>query len=237
MLDRILSLSRKQPLSRRTTSTTAADEIRKKIFDGELRDGQPIRQDILAAELGISRTPIREALVQLEAEGLVRSEPHKGAVVAGLSPAEIEETFELRELLEPVLLRTSAPRLTEDDFAELASILKEYSGELRTRNVRRWGELNTAFHATLYARADRPQTQAMVARLLNSSDRYTRLQLVMTKGLRRAEAEHALIVDYCRKGQFDQAVDLLRAHIHHVKTELMRYVTKANKPKAGAGGK
>ena len=59
----------------------------------------------------------------------------------------------------------------------------------------------------------------------------------MTKGLRRAEAERALIVDYCRKGQFDQAVDLLRAHIEHVKTELMRYVAKTSKPKADAGRK
>ena len=95
------------------------------------------------------------------------------------------------------------------------------------------GRTQYRIHAALYARADRPQTQAMVARLLDSSDRHTRLQLVMTKGLRRAEAEHALIVDYCRKGQFDQVVDLLRAHINHVKTELMHHVTKTNKLKTG----
>lgn len=221
---------RPKPLLHRTIAASAAEEIRKLIFDGELKDGQPIRQDFLAARLGISRTPIREALVQLETEGLVRSEPHKGAVVAGLSLADIEETFELRELLEPALLKASAPRLTDDDFLRLKAILKEYSAELRTHNVARWGELNTALHATLYARAERPQTEAIVSRLLQASDRYTRLQLLMMKGLKRAEIEHAEIVEHCRAGRVSRAVTELRQHIAHVKAELIRFV-KTQQPR------
>ena len=213
-----------KPLLHRTIAASAAEEIRKLIFDGELKDGQPIRQDFLAARLGISRTPIREALVQLETEGLVRSEPHKGAVVAGLSLADIEETFELRELLEPVLLKASAPRLTDEDFRKLKAISKEYSAELCTHNVARWGEVNTALHATLYARAGRPQTEAIVARLLQASDRYTRLQLLMMRGLKRAEIEHAEIVEHCQNGRVAQAATVLRQHIAHVKNELVRFV-------------
>lgn len=215
---------RPKPLLHRTIAASAAEEIRKLIFDGELKDGQPIRQDFLAARLGISRTPIREALVQLETEGLVRSEPHKGAVVAGLSLADIRETFELRELLEPALLKASAPRLTDEDFQKLKAILKEYSAELRTHNVARWGELNTALHATLYARAERPQTEAIVARLLTASDRYTRLQLLMMKGLKRAEVEHAEIVEHCEKRRIAHAAAALKRHIAHVKSELVRFV-------------
>ena len=210
----------------RTVAASAADAIRRKIFDGQLKDGVPLRQDLLAAEFGISRTPVREALVQLEAEGLVKIEPHKGAVVAGTSIANIEETFELRETLETMLLARSAPRLTPDDFAQIDAILQEYSAELRDQNVMRWGELNTILHARLYARADRPQIQAIVDKLLMASDRYTRLQLLHTDGLERAEREHAEIVDLCRRGKFTEAGDTLARHIRAVKVALIGILSK-----------
>jgi DNA-binding GntR family transcriptional regulator len=210
--------------SHRTVAASAADAIRRKIFDGQLKDGEPLRQDLLAAEFGISRTPVREALVQLEAEGLVKIEPHKGAVVAGTSIANIEETFELREILEPILLARSAPRLTAAAFDQIDAILKEYSAEIRSQNVRRWGELNTSLHAKLYARAERPQIQAIVDKLLTASDRYTRLQLLHTDGLERAEREHAEIVDLCRNGQFAVAAKALADHIRAVKVMLVGFV-------------
>lgn len=210
----------------RTVAASAAEAIRLKIVEGRLRDGEPLRQDLLAAEFGISRTPIREALVQLEAEGLVRIEPHKGAVVASTSLDSIDETFELREVLEPMLLRRSAPHLTEDDYRAIDLVLQEYSDELRDQNVKRWGELNTRLHAMLYARAQRPQTQAMVDKLLLASDRYTRLQLLLTAGLERAEREHAEMVALCRAGKFDAAAEALAQHIRAVKDALVAFAAK-----------
>jgi len=206
----------------RTVAATAAEAIRRKIFEGQLKDGEPLRQDLLAAEFGISRTPVREALVQLEAEGLVKIEPHKGAVVAGASLAGIQETFELRELLEPILLERSAPRLTDEEFRAIDGVLNEYSAELRNQNVKRWGELNTRLHAMLYARAERPQTQAIVDKLLIASDRFTRLQLLLTDGLERAEREHAEIVTLCRRGDYRAAATALAQHIRAVKDALIR---------------
>lgn len=206
----------------RTVAATAAEAIRRKIFEGQLKDGEPLRQDLLAAEFGISRTPVREALVQLEAEGLVKIEPHKGAVVAGASLASIRETFELRELLEPMLLERSAPHLNEEDFAAIDGLLREYSDELRNHNVKRWGELNTRLHTMLYARAGRPQTQAIVDKLLVASDRFTRLQLLLTSdGLERAEREHAEIAALCRKGDYKAAAAALALHIRAVKDALV----------------
>ncbi|MCC7048853.1 MAG: GntR family transcriptional regulator [Alphaproteobacteria bacterium] len=214
------------PLAHRTVAASAADAIRRRIFGGELKDGEPLRQDMLAAEFGISRTPVREALVQLEAEGLVRIEPHRGAVVAGAALASIEEIFELRELLEPMLLLRSAPRLTEADFRALDAVLREYSAELRGQNVQRWGELNTRLHGMLYARAGRPQTEAIVAKLLAASDRYTRMQLLLTEGLERAEREHAEIVRLCRGGAYADAASVLARHIRAVKEALIALATQ-----------
>jgi len=196
-----------------TRATAAADELRRRILEGEHPAGMQLRQAVLAEELGISRIPFREALILLEAEGLVQMEAHKGAVVAGFSPEEVEELFEFRALLEPALLEKSAPRLTEADYAGLDAILREYSDELRAQNPGRWGALNTALHALLYHRAQSPRMLATAEQLLQSTDRFARMQLYYTDGRERAEREHLEIVTECRSGNVKKAARLLRQHI------------------------
>lgn len=196
-----------------TRATAAADELRRRILDGDYPAGMQLRQAVLAEELGISRIPFREALILLESEGLVQLEAHKGAVVAGFSPDEVEELFEFRALLEPALLEKSAPLLTEADYAELDAILREYSDELRTHNPGRWGVLNTELHSLLYRRARSPRMLATADQLLKSTDRFTRMQLYYTDGRARAEKEHLEIVTECRAGNVKKAAKLLRQHI------------------------
>lgn len=207
----------------------AADELRRRILDGEFAGGFQLRQDALAGLLHISRIPLREALVQLESEGLVRILPHRGAVVSEVSAADIEELFSLRALLEPRLLRRSAPRLTPVDFAAMEQLLAEYSSAMRTDNPRRWGELNTAFHTLLYSRAELPRSEAIVTTLLQSADRYTRMQLRFTDGRRRAEQEHAELLTLCRRGEVRDAAALLTRHIRNVGAVLATFL-HARKP-------
>lgn len=209
-----------------TVAERAADELRRKIMSGELPEGAQLRQDAIAAELGISRIPVREALVQLEGEGLVRIIPHKGAVVSELSIAEISELFMLRGLLEPLLLKKSAPKLTQADFAELDAILADYGKELHTQHSTRWGELNTKLHNVLMSRADQPRTSAIVAGLLQQTDRYTRLQLSLSvDSCRRAEEEHSELVRLCRIGDVRGAAALLKRHIEHACDELEQFIS------------
>jgi len=196
-----------------TRATAAADELRRRILEGDYPAGMQLRQAVLAEELGISRIPFREALILLEAEGLVQLEAHKGAIVAGFSPEEVEELFEFRALLEPALLEKSAPHLTDADYAELDAILREYSDELRTHNPGRWGALNTELHSLLYRRAQSPRMLATADQLLKSTDRFTRMQLYYTDGRARAEKEHLEIVTECRAGNVKKAAKLLRQHI------------------------
>lgn len=208
-----------------TVAEQAADALRRKIMAGELPEGFQLRQDALAAEFGISRIPVREALVQLEGEGLVRIVAHKGAVVSGLSIAEIKELFMLRGLLEPLLLKRSAPKLTDADFADIDAILAEYKQELHTQHPTRWGELNTRLHDLLMSRAEQPRTLAIVAGLLQQTDRYTRLQLSLSAdSCRRAEQEHAELVRLCRTGEVRAAAGLLKRHIEHAAAELERFI-------------
>ncbi len=196
-----------------TRATAAADELRRRILEGEYPAGMQLRQAVLAEELGISRIPFREALILLEAEGLVEMEAHKGAVVAGFSPEEVEELFEFRSLLEPALLEKSAPLLTSTDYAELDAILREYSDELRAHNPGRWGALNTALHSVLYRRARSPRMLATAEQLLHSTDRFARMQLYYTDGREKAEREHLEIVSECKAGNVKKAARLLRQHI------------------------
>jgi DNA-binding GntR family transcriptional regulator len=196
-----------------TRASAAADELRRRILEGEYPAGMPLRQAVLAEELGISRIPFREALILLEAEGLVQTEAHKGAVVAGFSPEEVEELFAFRALLEPALLEKSAPHLTAADYAGLEAILTAYSDELRTQSPGRWGALNTELHTRLYSRARRPRMLATVDQLLRSTDRFARMQLAYTGGRERAEREHREIVAECRAGNVKKASRLLRRHI------------------------
>jgi DNA-binding GntR family transcriptional regulator len=211
-------------LRHRTIASAVVDALRRRILDGEFGAGTQLRQDSLAQEFGVSRFEIRDALLQLDAEGLVKILPHRGAVVTELSVAEIRELFDLRALLEPRLLRLSAPHLTDKDYAELENILREYSRELKARHVDRWGELNTAFHAGLYRHAGQPRTVTIVAALLQNCDRYTRLQLTYTKGLQRAETEHAELVRLCRGGDIERAAALLRRHIENVGDSLATFI-------------
>lgn len=196
-----------------TRAVAAADELRRRILEGRYPGGMPLRQDALSAEFGISRIPLREALVQLEAEGLVKIEAHKGAVVVGLSLKDIEEIVEFRALLEPKLLLKSAPKLTAADFQSIRQNLNEFSEELRQDHVRRWGELNTEFHAALYRHADSPRMMATVMQLLHSADRLTRIELVITDRRPKSEEEHLRLVELCERRDFRGAASFLKEHI------------------------
>jgi DNA-binding GntR family transcriptional regulator len=220
-------------LQHRTISAAVAEDLRRRIVDGEFKAGFQLRQDALASEFGVSRIPVREALMQLEAEGLVKIHPHRGAIVSELSTEEVQELFELRALLEPRLLEASAPHLTEADYDKLNRILQEYSAELRANHVRRWGELNTEFHRLLYQHARQPRAQAIVANLLQDCDRHTRLQLSLTDGMRRAEIEHAELLRLCSNGKVTAACALLKTHIEDVGKSLRTYLEEHQKPGAG----
>ncbi len=209
------------PLARKTKSLVAADEIRRRILDNHYEAGSQLKQDILDAELGMSRIPIREALVLLEAEGVVRILPHRGAVVTKPSREEIEELFNIRMLLEPFLLLRTAPHLTAEDFAFIEEVLDEYRMSLIAADAKLWNDLNSKFHLALYRRANSPRALASVATLLQECDRHTRLQLAnIADGPERAVREHEELIRLCRLRAFGAAAEMMRAHIGQIGSDL-----------------
>jgi DNA-binding GntR family transcriptional regulator len=219
-----------QKLDRRTTADAVADEIRRRIVSGELKDGEPLRQDVLANALGVSRIPVREALGRLQSEGLVASFPHRGAVVTALSRDDIAELFDLRALLEPELIRVAVPRLTPADLNAARAILEDYDRGLDTVDVHAWGEFNTRFHMSLYAAASRRKTLEMVRSLLVNTDRYIRLVLVLTGDVAKAKEDHGGLLELCAAGHADAAADLTRGHVLNAKHDLIAYLDRQETP-------
>lgn len=198
----------------KTRAQLVADDLRSRILSGEFKGGTQLRQDALASDYSVSRIPVREALLTLEAEGLVEFHAHRGAFTTELSIAKIRELFDLRVLLETYVLRHSIDHLTAQDLDKAEAILNKYDEALDARGeIDNWSEYNFAFHQTLYAPANLPETMALISHLNTKSDRYIRMQLLYTQEIEKAEREHHALLEFARHGKIEEACHLLEAHI------------------------
>jgi DNA-binding GntR family transcriptional regulator len=219
-----------QPIKRQTLTSAVTESLRKRILSGEFTDGQQLRQEALSNEYGVSRVPVREALRQLEAEGLIQIIDHKGALVSKLSLDDVLELLEIRAMLEGAVLRSSIPRQTAEDLRLAAATLAEFETALRTDDIRHWGELNSRFHLALYRSSARPNTLALIEQLHNKTDRYTRMQILFTQTKERAHEEHTHLLDLCRQGRAQEAEAFIRFHIHSAGEALRRYLQEPAAP-------
>src|SRR5260370_8280233 len=117
-------------IPRQSLTSAVADKLRDQIIRGEIPEGAQLRQDAIASQYQVSRIPVREALRQLDAEGLIAIVPNRGAVVPTLSSDDIEELFSIRALLEHELLRLSIPHLPQEELAQAQPIFPTYDSEL-----------------------------------------------------------------------------------------------------------
>lgn len=211
----------------KTRTQLVVETLREKILSGEIKAGEPLRQAALAEELNVSRIPVREALLQLEAEGLVSFEPHKGATATELNAEQVDELFELRAMLEADLLAASLPLLTEEKLAVATDILAKLDRALGKENAANtWSELNSSYHNCLYSAANRPQTQDLVNTLNKNADRYIRMHLLWAGGISKAGPEHNQLLAFCKSGDVEQAVAILKQHILSSRDEIKAFLTQ-----------
>lgn len=214
-------------IEHKTRTQLVVEAIREKILSGDIKAGDPLRQAALAEELNVSRIPVREALLQLEGEGLVEFEAHKGATATELSAAQVDEIFELRALLEAELLKHSIHKLTEQDFAEAQALLNELeTAAAAGDSYLTTGTLNSRFHAKLYSRAERPHTEELVNMLNKNSERYARMHIMQSGGVDRAPDGHQKLLDLCRSGNSSKACAFLQEHIVSAKDDIKALLLK-----------
>jgi DNA-binding GntR family transcriptional regulator len=196
---------------RRTVEHQVAEFLREKIIAGLIARGQKLKQAELAKSLGVSITPVREALRLLEAQGYVQVSAHRGAVVAPFLIEHVEEHFGLRMLLEPQLAYHAAKRLTPSDFAILKKLNDEMVSAGPNAPHRLLRENNFRFHYRLYERADQPQTLEFV-RILWAKYPFDLLTLIPNRP-NNVFIEHENILKALKTGDAKRTMTAMATHI------------------------
>ncbi len=194
----------------KTTSELIAEKIRNSIIIGEYESGEPLKQDVLANNYGVSKIPVREALYQLKTEGLVDFANNRGSVVSSLSNSEVEEIYTMRIALEQIALKRAIPNILPANKIAAESVLKLID---TTVNPLDWAALNWEFHASLYKAANMPKLLNTVAILHNNVSRYLLLYLKKMNFQDTSQEEHWALLEACSTGKTEQALGILRQHL------------------------
>lgn len=195
------------------------DALREAILAGKLKPGSRVRQEELAEEFGISRIPVREALHQLESEGLVMLVPNSGAWISKLDRAECIEIYKIRERLEPLALQESAARLSNDALARIEDLADRIEASSDADEFLR---LDREFHLASYDGAEMPQLTQMIHKFWNSTQQYRRAFTAAAgrSGMQMVYHEHRLIVEALKRRDGEQASLILYGHIRRTRLAL-----------------
>ncbi len=203
-------LSRVPRLPKQATHELVASVLREAITRGLLKANQPLPQDEIAAQLRVSHIPVREALRQLQSEGLVTYLPNRGAMVSALTPDEIREIYEIRAILETAAVRRAVGRLSAERLAQAAAILDRAE---QVADAAAWGALDVEFHRSIYGLEDRPRFGELIDGLLRRVDRYWLAHGLMLRYRADFEREHRALLDALRARDADAAASLLERHL------------------------
>lgn len=190
--------------------------IREGIFAGRFSEGERLREAELSRTFGVSRTPVREALRRLVAEGLVVGEPHKGVVIAQLSEEDIHELFTLRSLLEGYAARKAALGITDEGVEKLRNIESEIErvfSEKRGGFMRDVRELNTEFHELLFSFTGNPQLVSFISILNHMPITESTFARYTEEGVHRSINCHHQLIEALHARDPEWAEAAMRNHI------------------------
>jgi DNA-binding GntR family transcriptional regulator len=215
------------PLENRTLREQVVDHLREEILSSRLAPGTELGEVALARSLGISRGPLREAIGQLAAEGLVTIVPRRGAVVRRLTRREFVDAYQVREALESLAIRLAVPRLSEAEKAELHRMCEAMEREAAADNSDRFFVINRDFHRLLVHASGNRKLEAVHAQLIAQMGRLMKKSAELRGGLRQSAAEHRKILSAVDAGDPALAVALLEDHIEVPQRVLDSPVTRA----------
>lgn len=196
--------------------------FRDRILAGTYPPGAALRQDTLAAEFGTSKIPVREALVQLQSEGLVNIFPNRGFQVRPLATAELDEVFRLRLQIEPAAVALGAKLAAAADHAAARSALAQLNDALAAEEFSSSGRLNCAFHLSLVVPRLQPVATEILSRLHTLAQRYVQAHLRPEGRVKRAMREHAALLKAWSLGTAREASTLMHTHIESTLDDLSR---------------
>ena len=198
------------PIPAHLARSEIEETLRNAILDGRLPCGTAIRQEALAKLFGVSRMPVREALRQLEAQGLLQVVQYKGAEVAPLIEDNSLETYELRQLLEAQALRLSVPLLSKEDFEEAEGYIEALEIE---KDFGKIGTLNRQFHQALYCKAPNKKLLALIEAGLIEEERFLRFNLEQMNLGKLCQDDHRALLRYARARDVEACIAELELHL------------------------
>jgi DNA-binding GntR family transcriptional regulator len=205
-----------------TSQVTA--RLRDRILAGTYAPGSALRQDVLAGEFGISKIPVREALVRLQSEGLVDIFPNRGFQVHPLSAAELEEVFSLRRLIEPAAAAAGSKLASGAEREAAQAALARLNEALAAGQFSISGQLNRAFHLELIVPRAQPVVADVLGRLHTLAQRYVQAHLTPEGRVKRATREHAALLRAWTLGKSKGVRGAVHAHIEATRADLEKVV-------------
>jgi DNA-binding GntR family transcriptional regulator len=220
-----------QELETRTLAEQIAARLREDVLAGRIAAGARLSQEALAAQFKVSRVPIRDALRQLQAEGLVVGNPRFGSTVAELSAGDLEELYDMRLALEPPVAEMATPRLRPSDLATMRRHLDvmSSSGELSVE----WFHAHAQFHHALNARSGRERMCALVDSLRAQTERYLRVYRVALQRADELDAEHELIYQTASAGDGAAVAAEVHEHLVLVRDPMLAYLRSLRRAEQG----
>jgi len=197
------------------------ETLREAIIAGQLRPGERLMEVQIAEELGVSRTPVREAIRKLELEGFVIMVPRKGAYVSDMSIKDVTDVFEIRRALEGLAAELAAERMTEDELEELERLLVRTAETTARLDVLSTVDMDTGFHQVIYEASRNEKLSNMLYHLREQIQRFRTQSLSRPGRLRRVLVEHQGIVDALKQRDTDLARQLAEGHIDNAEDALL----------------
>lgn len=223
------STDESEALNRRTAQSMVASRLRVEILSGLIPPGTRLLQTKVAERMRTSTTPVREAMAELSAEGLVDLDPHRGVIVHEPTETELHEVYEMRSLLDPVLMAKTVANVTEAEIEQAGKLCELMDQEDEPGG---WVVLNSRFHVLMDGAARSPLLAGTVRNLRNRSSIYIAASLHESPDrMTRANAEHKAMVAACRDRDADAALqptqDHIEATVELVTAQLRRLSSKS----------
>lgn len=219
-----------------TAQEAVLAELRRLIVTGRLRPGEQVVQDALAAELGVSRVPLREALKILEGEGQVTYVAHRGYFVTQLSLPDLLEVYRIREILEAEAVRVGLPQMTTEDVDRLADAEREVQAAAAAADVAGMTQANRRFHFALIEACGLPRLVRILRLLWDATEVYRSVYFTEPRNRERVGAEHHDLVAAVRAGDVERTVDVLDQHRRHAVAALRSVLTAVAPTQSGTAG-
>ncbi len=207
-----------------TDQEPVVDRLRQLILSRELRPGERIVQSELAEQLGVSRTPIREALHKLDSDGLVRLSPHKGATVADHSTAELEDIYSIRIAIEGYGAFLAAQNITGQDLARLEGLVEQMKEVFDQGDRWRLLEVNRKFYEVLYAIAGRPRLYDLIMKHLDLADMYRQMAFAIDHYYGHTISDHEELLATFRQHDPEGAQRLTRVQLEQTLRSLLTFL-------------